>query len=462
MEATPTGDPNSRSEIASGIPNSLRTSGLLSRVRTAISGQSESASFARQTLVLFGVDSATNLIDYVFHIYLGRALPSGDFAIVETVNSALLIAITVLGMVQPVVARHVAESEARDEGSDSSRATFQQYLRFAGLLGLLLSALVWMARWPLAAALRVPAAAIGLSAFGLLLALLRPVVGGMLQGQQRFAPLGLVRTINALGRFAAGWALITLGGGALGAVASLPIASLLALLGGMLFLGPAIWRPAPPAPPGLLWRGLRLSAGAFLAYAAYMSLLNSDLIWVNRSFAPEEAAGYATAVLLRRILALLPGAVIVAMYPRAVRQITRKRLPDKLLALTVSVILGTGAALVIAYFGFGRMILTLTFGERYGWVAGILGWVGLAMCGYTLASIWLNFYLAVRPAPFVAMLVAAAVLQGVALSRYHGSLMQVVAIFAFFGWALFLGGALLYLLWLRPRLVREWYDDNIH
>lgn len=462
MEAAPTGDPNRRSETSPAALGSSGAAGLLNRFRVAIAGDKESASFARQTLVLFGVDSATNLIDYVFHIYLGRALPEGEFAIVETVNSALLIAITVLGMVQPVVARHIAESRACGEEREASRALFQQYLRFAGLLGLLLSALAWMARWPLGRALGVPAAAIGISSLGLLLALLRPVVGGLLQGQQRFAPLGLVRTINALGRFAIGWALITLGAGALGAVASLPAASFLALLGGLLFLGRSVWRPAPPLPQGMLWQGLKLSAGAFLAYAAYMSLLNGDLIWVNRSFAPEQSAGYAAAVLLRRILALLPGAVIVVMYPRAVRQITLRRLPDKLLALTIAVILGTGAALVVAYFAFGRFILTLTFGERYAWVAGILGWVGLAMAGYTLASIWLSFYLAVRPAPFVAMLVAAAILQGAALAAFHGSLMQVVGVFALFGWALFLGGILLYQLWLRPQLMREWQHDSIH
>jgi O-antigen/teichoic acid export membrane protein len=313
--------------------------------------------------------------------------------------------------------------------------------------------LIWWGQRPLAIWLNVPPAAVSLSAFMLLLATVRPVVAGMLQGQHRFVAFGFTRSAYAVGRFVIGAVLISLGGGLLGAIAALPLGATLALLAGLAFLGRTIWRPGPALPVSFRQSGSYLSGAAFVAYVAYMSLLSSDLIWVNRAFTAEMAGGYATAVLLRRILALLPGAVIVIMYPRAVVQIAQRKVPDKLLAQTAIVVLAPTLLLTFIYFLFGSFIVRWTFGPLYAAAAPLLGWMGLAMLGYGFTAIWLNFYLATRPTPFVALLALTAILHFVLLAGYHETLPAVTALFALGGWLPALEGLLLYLLWLRPRLV---------
>ena len=415
---------------------------------------------ARQTIFLFVVDSFTNLVDYVFHLYLGRALSPGDFAVVETINSALLIIIAAFGVMQPVVARHVAEAEERlrlASGLDAlpSRVFFQQYFRGSALLGLLLTVVAWFARGTLARWLNVPSWAVGLTASMVLLTLLRPVVAGMLQGQQRFVAFGLTRTVHAVCRFGSSWLLIVLGAGLAGALAAFPAGSLLALLAGLGFLGLAVWRPGPRLPSHQLRQGLRLAVGAFVAYAAYMALLNSDLVWVNRSFAPGTAGGYATLVVLRRVLALLPGAVIVIMYPRVVAAVTEGQLPDRILWRVAAVVLVSNLLLTGLYAAFGQQIIDLAFGPGYEAVGSFLGWMGVAMLGYSLGAVWLNLYLATRPAPFVLRLLLAAVMQNLLLSIYHVTLAHVVAIFVVGGWILAVGGLLLYRFRLRPQLLAQ-------
>jgi O-antigen/teichoic acid export membrane protein len=410
---------------------------------------------ARQTLFLFSVDLVTNLVDYGFHAYLGRALLPGDFAVVQTVNSAVLIVATTLAMMQPVVARYVAEAEARSDAQATttrSHAVFRLFFRRSGWLGLALMMIGWLARRPVGAWLNVPALAVGLSSAMILLTLLRAVVGGMLQGQQRFVPFGLTRSGYAVGRFLFGLGLVGLGGGAIGAVAALPLGALVALLSGLAFLGWGAWR-SPEAPPRRLWRdGLQLSAGSFLASAAYMSLLSSDLIWVNRSFGPDTAGAYAAAVLLRRALVLFPGAAVVVMYPRVVGRVTQGHLPDRLLLKVIGFVLLAVLLPTLFYFGFGSAILTFTFGPGYEEAASVLGLMGLAMCGYGIGSVWYNLFLATRPGPYVGLLVVTAVSQFALLFRFHTTLRQVMAIFGLAGWTLALGGAALYLFWLRRRL----------
>lgn len=412
----------------------------------------EPSSAARPTVFLFGVDLLTNAVDYGFHAYLGRALLPGEFAAFQTVNSALLIVVSTLAMMQPVVARYVAEQEARAVISGQSRGIFQLFFWRSAGLGLALTAAVWFLRAPLAHWLNVPALAVGLSAVVLTLTLLRAVVGGMLQGQQRFVAFGLTRSAYAVGRFALGVVLVGLGGGLIGAVTALPLGALLALLSGLILLGLAVWRPIVDL-PGQLWRGgLRLSAWAFLASAAYMSLLSVDLIWVNRSFSAELAGSYATLALLRRVLILLPGAVIVIMYPRVVAQVTRGTVPDRILRETIAVVAVAITLPTLAFFGFGGVVVTFTFGPGYPEAGPLLGWMGLAMLGYGLASIWFNLFLATRPAPFVMLLALTAALQVLLLSRFHASLSQVWAVFMLGGWTLAAGGLALYRYWLRPQL----------
>jgi O-antigen/teichoic acid export membrane protein len=408
---------------------------------------------ARATVGLFAVDSVTNVIDYGFHVFLGRALTPGGFAVVQTINSVLLILITAFGVTQPVVARFVAEARAGPAGGTPERAWFQAYFRTSAILGILLGLAAWWLRIHLARWLNVPTLALSLVIVMIPLSLLRPVVAGMLQGQGRMIPFGLTRTFNAVARFAVAALLIGLGAGILGAIISLPAGSLLALVGGLGLVGLAAWKPSPAVPANAAVKSLGLTVTAFIAYAAYMSLLNSDMIWVNRIFAPETAGSYATAVLLRRVLALMPGAVIVVMYPRAVAKVARLELPDGLLAKTAAVVAASTLLLTAVYFVFGPVIVQAAFGANYPEAGSLLGWMGIAMLGYGFCSIWLSFYLATRPLPFVTLLCIVAVGQHLMLKRFHGTLLQTTCVFLAAGWVLALGGLLIYLLVLRPQLI---------
>jgi O-antigen/teichoic acid export membrane protein len=246
-----------------------------------------------------------------------------------------------------------------------------------------------------------------------------------------------------------------LGSGVYGAISALPLGSALALSAGLLFLGGYLRASGPPLPKDLLGDTLRLSAGAFLAFGAYMILLNNDLLWVNRSSTPETAGIYASAVLLRRAFSLLPGAVIVILYPRMVASVVQRRLPDGLLLKAATAILFAGILLSLVFFTSGERILELTFGSDYTAAGALLGWMGVGVIGYSLSAMWMNLYLATRPWPFVLLLVLAAGLQNAFLAQFHAETSQVILIFCVVGWSLALSGLVLYLAWLRPALVHK-------
>src|SRR3990172_3526680 len=102
----------------------------------------------RQMGFLVAIDAMTNLVDYGFHVYLGRALLPAEFAIVQTINAVLLIVVTGFSVMEPVIARQIIEAEfekdhvlARTGVPDQWRAVFQSSLLMNGLLGVILFAL---------------------------------------------------------------------------------------------------------------------------------------------------------------------------------------------------------------------------------------------------------------------------------------------------------------------------------
>lgn len=409
---------------------------------------------AQQATYLLAIDAITNAIDYGFHIYLARVLLPAEFAAAQTINTILLVVLTTAAVMQPVVARCVAEANLAPElPSGTDFAIFRHFLGRSGLVGLAAVLLVWLGRGALADWLNLPETAVSLAAFMIFIAATRPAVAGMLQGQRRFGWFGGMRLGYAIGRFAAGLLLISaLGLGLNGAVGAMPLGGVISLLVGLISLGGLAWRERTAVPPKYRWSASTLTLNALLAYAAYMALLSLDLVWVNRLLPPEDAALYATAVLLRRILLLLPGAVIVIMFPRAVARVAEGRSPDTLLWQTAVVVSLPTLLLTAVLALFGAPLIGWTLGPAYVAAAPLLGWMGMAMLGVGVTVIWLNFYLATRPLPFVGLLGGTAVLQLILLQTVPLDLLTVTAIFGLGGWLPAVGGGLLYWFWLRPTL----------
>ena len=190
----------------------------------------------------------------------------------------------------------------------------------------------------------------------------------------------------------------------LGALTAMPLGACLAVLGGVFLLGRQVWHRQPSQSKLDSRKTLELSLSALAAYAAYMILLNLDVIWANRVFPPAAAGGYAAAVVLRRIVILLPSAIVIVMYPRIVKLIGNQRAPDWLILQTAGSILLPTLLLTATYFAFGDHIISMMMGAGYESAGQLMGWMGLAMMGFGLTAMWLNVYLAIRPRPLCSCL----------------------------------------------------------
>lgn len=391
---------------------------------------------------LFLLDALANVIDFAFHFWMGRVLIPSDFAVLQTLNSIALVYITAAGVFQPVVGRFVAEARGRGD-ENSIPAIVQTFLRSATFLGAVFAILCFSFSSALSHAFNLPPWTIQLSSAILFLSTLRPVAAGTLQGQERFLAFGIARLALSLGRILFILLIYPTGIGLMVTIVALPFGMLVSVLCAFLLLGTRWWRKSEAPPQNILSEGWRLSAYALLAHVAYMTLTSLDLVWVNRNLG-GEAGAYASLVLMRRIIALLPGVAVTIMFPRMVKILAQGQQPHRLLLQTTSIILATGGALTVLYFVFSESLIQLIFKNNYQAAAPLLGWMGLAMVGVSLSSIWLNYYLADHPRNFVILLIAAIALEWILLYRFPSSLQYAVLAFGLTGWSLSLIGLILY------------------
>jgi O-antigen/teichoic acid export membrane protein len=409
------------------------------------------AGFAFQTVTLFLLDGLANVIDFFFHFWMGRVLFPADFAILQTLNSVMLVYTTASGVFQPVVGRFIAEAHGRGQ-SDTISAIFQSYLRAALWLGLFLAGVVFLFSTHLARFINAPDWTIQISALLIFLSTLRPIAVGSLQGNENFIAFGLARLALSLSRIVPVFFFMQAGMGLLGAVIALPFGWLASVLCAFLLLGRAFWTRSKPASTDLLREGWKLSSYSLFAYITYMSLTSIDLVWVNQNLAGELAGAYAGLVLMRRIVALLPAEVVTVMFPRVVKTLARGESANRVISLTALIILGASGLLALLYFLFSDQLITLIFGASYAAAIPLLGWMAVATIGVSLSSIWLNYYLAEKPRNFVILLGLAVALEWILLNLFPPSMQNAVLAFGITGWLLTLSGLFLYLFKAYPVL----------
>jgi O-antigen/teichoic acid export membrane protein len=414
---------------------------------------------ARQTIFLWGIDLFSNLLDFIYHFYLGRTLSARDFAAIQTANAILLIFITAFGVLQPAVARFSAEENLKDHPNPAA-GIFRQFFTFAVVLGILLASALWLLRQPISDLLNIPVLIVAAATMVVLFSLQRPVVLGVFQGTQRFIAFGVLRGTQAFTRLMSGIILISLGWGLLGATLALPLGQAVLVIAGLGLLGRQIWKPEPVSLEHSLSAGLQLSLAALVAYAALMSLLNIDLIWVNRYFSAAISAEYATAVLLRRSLILFPGAIMVVTYPRIITYIESHRYPDSLLWKASAAISGAIISISVVYFFFGQTIISVTFGPQYKNAALLVLPMALGILGFSLGSLWLNLYLATSPLPFVLFMAAVAGIQAILFAIFNSQIEYLIWVYTATGWIVFSGGVLLYIFWLKPGLKQKFIESE--
>ncbi len=297
-----------------------------------------------------------NVATYVFTIFAADMLGPRDYGGVASLMGLLVVVnVLALGLQATGARRITAEPERRDEIEDSIMAATNASALVLGAICLALTPLI---NWALELDSWAAAAMIGLSAIPL------TVMGGqagILQGEERWAPLAAVYLGMGLGRMAFGAVLIPVISSEFGAMLAVALGAWIPAAIGAFALGRVGAGPRAGAVKTNATRILREVVSNSNALLAFFILCNLDVVIARIRFDEQAAGLYAGGLILTKAVLFLPQFVLVIAFPSMASAASQHRLYLRVLALVAAM----GAAATAGAAVLSGVAVTFAGGSEY-------------------------------------------------------------------------------------------------
>ena len=232
----------------------------------------------------------------------------------------------------------------------------------------------------------------------LLVTIIAPLWGGVLQGQHRFWPLSMIPIVQSCVRILATMGLLYAGLRLLGAVVA-PTLSALAAIGWCMYwvhqplkraaaiVTPAANRPQRPPPLTALLNDL-------LPITAMTLLMSSDVIVANFLFA-EQSGGFAAVSMIGKLTFYVPQGIAVVLLPHVMRNDARGESSLHYLRASVGASALMSAAIIAVLYVWNNQIMHLLRPDNaFTAYAGFLPRYTLAMGFYSIIPLTTNYAMA--------------------------------------------------------------------
>lgn len=258
----------------------------------------------------------------------------------------------------------------------------------------------------------------------------QPMMTGVLQGSQRFFPLGGSSIVNGAGRFVGMFLLVQLFGAGVSSVMGGVLTGTLLGLVLVAWTTRSAWRgPRAPVPWGAWFRRV---VPITLGLAAPTCMFTMDTLAVQYYFPKETTGDYNAARVVGVTLLYLTSAMTQVMFPKIVRSAARLEKSDALmLALGASAVMGVLGCLACTLLP--ALPLRILWHEKYVHMAWLVPWFSWCILPVSLATVLVNNLLARERYGVVPWLLAVGVGYGVALRYFHGDFLTVVRTMGIFG-----------------------------
>ncbi|MEK6978105.1 MAG: oligosaccharide flippase family protein, partial [Candidatus Hydrothermarchaeota archaeon] len=371
--------------------------------------------------ILISATLVGNVFNYLFQVYVGRALGPVGYGAFGALISVLYILLVPTSAISLVVAKFVSEYSAsgeRDKISSLIAGAAGKTLKYG--LGIFL--ILLLASGGLAEFLQIPSGVpVIILAFIFLLALLLSVLQGVLQGLQRFWQYGLTSIIGALSKLLFGFILIYIGLGVNGAISSLLFSNLVLILVVSYFIRTYIKRTGAYIEGAVL----SYSTPALLAMTSITVISNVDMVLVKHFFTPSEAGYYAAAALFGKIIIFVSAPIAFVLFPKASRSQAPHGGPG-ILRESLLFTLVPSLLAVAMYFIAPDFVISLVFGSRYTDAAPLIGLFGIGMTFYSLSNILITYDLAVKKMEFLPLLLFTVLAETALILLFPTSLLNIV------------------------------------
>ncbi len=371
---------------------------------------------------------ASNVISLLFTVVFARVLGTvGDGSLAALVSTFLILSVPGLAL-QVASARETALGRLGEGGRLS--ATHTRWMRELALSLVVLGAAGILLRDQLASLIGVPeepwaaatVLATGVAWLGL------SIERGILVGLRQYKAAGLSVIVEATGRLVLGLVLVAFGLGVTGAYIASPLSMLTVAIVLAVVLRRRLGPPDPDAPTR---RFERLVAGAWapvLALTLLAVLQNIDVIIVKHRVGGDGAGAYAAAAVAAKVVIWVGIGLADYLGPEAARRAQAGRHPRAVLGRALAIIALIAVPMLLVYAAVPGLVLKLAFDVDYTGADSALVVLGAAMTLLAVASLAVQYMLAIEQYSFMWLLAVVAAVEPLLLSNAGTSLPGIAAV----------------------------------
>jgi len=378
--------------------------------------------------MVFGAGQIVNVFGYLFHFVMLRKLGVVSYGALSSLFAGLTVASVPATILTMIVVKFAAEFKAVGD-LPKIRRLHQRVLLGTAACGVLVLAAAWASRAAIAGYLHISSSAPVMATAAILsFYVMLPSARAVLQGIEDFANFAVSTALEGAGKALLGIALVFAGFGLTGAISGYAAASCIALI----YASAAVqWhvRALPPAELSIDVRRIVLTTGGVTAGILGLTVLSQlDILLVKHFFSGRDAGIYGATSVVARMLFFLVAFIPQVLLPKAISRAAGGRSPRRLLAYAAALtaLLSVFGLVVFAFFA--QTLIATMASPAFSDAASYVFRYGIAMAILAALTLVTTYKIGLHRFDFVIPLAVGVVGEILAITFFHRSLTEVIAI----------------------------------
>ena len=364
-------------------------------------------------------------LNALFQMYMGRRLDDEFSVLISLIAFSMIISVFAQ-TVQTSVTKFTSKMTAENGHPNLANVNHLWRLSLSRMLvlGVVLFLVLILCTPFISSVLRIDSIWSLIILFSsLVLVFAVPVNQGVLQGLQRFFPLGLCIVMPALLKLFLGVILVALGLGVDGALLPIAIGSVVVFAMSSVFVRDvAMSENEATDLSGLFsYTGLALLAILLLSILIY-----ADVIWSQALLSKDDANTYSAVSVVGKAVFYPAMGMAIAMFPKTseLSEVGGRHGGLLVRALLYTLLLSGGVAII--YWLFPGPIISIVYGGKHSLAVDHLFRYGLAMLFLGLSFVSVNYLLSLSRLRVAYALFLVVLLQVILIGLFHSSIDEVV------------------------------------
>lgn len=380
----------------------------------------------KSATLMVGGHALANVGAYLYHLFMGRLLIPSDYGALQSLISLSNMLSVPIVTLNTVVTKFVSTYVGKGE-TEKISSLYYQLRKFLIVLLFLGGGLFLLFSGPIMAFLHLDN---WLNVFILDMALFLGLVNFLnratLQGLSLFVPLTITQFIEAFGKLLFGVVAVLAGfrvPGAFGAfvfVVFLSFGYMTKILHKK--LGKSSHYPLP------IRAMSRYAIPSALMTVGINALYNTDVILVRHFLSAYEAGLYAALSVLGKIIFFGTAPVTTTMFPLVSEAHARGERYHRIFLLSLMFLVAIAGSVTLIFTLMPAFVMKLLIGAQYLDAAVYLAPFSMFLSLCAVIYLFVNFFLSIHRTRAVYVVLAGAIIQGVAIFLYHANISTIITI----------------------------------